>query len=143
MPMICLGGAAVQGAVWKGEHGELLRAVSGFLGKDVEKMRKSSRFWWLQGAILLSAAIGCNRNCTNGGGSCGPTANGAPPYGGTVSTSGPISSSGATMYSQSTPYPSGMTMPGGTPSSFSSGASTSYPAPNMASQMPQGLGGTR
>jgi|GEM_PF-5166044 hypothetical protein len=106
-------------------------------------MRKSSRFWWLQGAILLSAAIGCNRNCTNGGGSCGPGMNGTPPYGSAVSASGPIGSGGATLYSQSPPSYSGASaMPSG-PSSFSSSSSASYPAPNMASQMPQGLGGTR
>src|SRR5579875_2199561 len=96
----------------------------------ISKMKKSSRFWWLQGAILLSAVIGCKNS---GGGGYGPSTN-PPPYG-TVS-SGPISSSGATMYSSPTPYSSGTTMPSNS-SSFSSPSSTSYPVPNMASSMPQ------
>jgi hypothetical protein len=110
----------------------------------MSKMRKSSRFWWLHGAILLSAAIGCNKNCTNGGGSCTPGGMGGPPptYGGTVSPSGPIGGAGATMYQQSSTYPGMGAMPSGS-SSFSSGASSGGYVPNMASQMPQGLGGTR
>jgi hypothetical protein len=105
-------------------------------------MRKSSRFWWLHGAILLSAAIGCNRNCTTGGGGCGPGMAGTTPYGGTVSTGSPVSSAGGAMYSQSTPYSGASSMPSGA-SALSSGTSAGYPMPNMASSMPQGLGGTR
>jgi hypothetical protein len=112
----------------------------------MSKMKKSSRFWWLHGAILLSAAIGCNRNCTTGGGGCGPGMAGTTPYGGTVSSGGPVGSAGATMYSQSTPstpYSGASAMPGGSASSLSSGTSAGYPMPNMSSSIPQGLGGTR
>lgn len=105
-------------------------------------MRKSSRFWWLHSAILLSAAIGCNRNCTSGGAGYGPGMSGAPPYGGPVSSSGPIGGAGATMYSQSPSYSSGMGMPSSS-SSMSPQSSGGYPMPNMSSSVPQGLGGTR
>lgn len=108
-------------------------------------MRKSSRFWWLHSAVLLSAVIGC-KNC--GGGSCGgPGSSGPPPMGGTAA-GGPVGSAGATLYSQSTPpgYPSSQSYPGGSmssSSSFPSGANAGYPMPNMSSSIPQGLGGTR
>ncbi len=104
-------------------------------------MRKSSRFWWLHGAILLSAVIGC-KNCNSGGSSCAPggMSGGVPPYGAPATTGGPIGSAGGAMYSSSAPYTGGTTMPSG--SSFSSGTNSGY-VPNMASQMPQGLGGTR
>ena len=36
MPMISIGGAAVQGAVWNGEHGKLPGPFRGSHGKDVE-----------------------------------------------------------------------------------------------------------
>src|SRR5579875_3387277 len=70
MPMIWSGGAAVQGAVWNGEHGKLPGPFRGSHGKE-SNMRKSSRFWWLHGAVLLSAVIGC-KNCNSGGSSCAP-----------------------------------------------------------------------
>jgi len=104
-------------------------------------MRKSSRFWWLHGAILLSAVIGC-KNCNSGGSSCAPggMSGGVPPYGAPATAGGPVGGTGATMYSSSAPYTGGTTMPSG--SSLSSGTNSGY-VPNMASQMPQGLGGTR
>jgi hypothetical protein len=109
----------------------------------MSKMKKSSRFWWLHGAILLSAVIGC-KNCNSGGSSCAPggMSGGVPPYGAPVTSGGPVGSAGAMTYSSSAPYTGGTAMPSGS-SSFSSGTSAGYPMPNMASSMPQGLGGTR
>jgi hypothetical protein len=111
----------------------------------MSNMRKSSRFWWLHGAILLSAAIGCNRNCTNAGGSGAPAMGGPPPYAGPVSSSsGPIGSAGASLYSQGSmpSYSSGSPMSSGS-SPFTGPSGAGYPAPNMSSAMPQGLGSTR
>jgi hypothetical protein len=81
----------------------------------ISNMRKSSRLWWLHGAILLSAVIGC-KNCGGSGGSCGaPSATGSP-YG--TAMGGPTVGGGPTMYSQGS-YPSstgGMTGMTGAPS---------------------------
>lgn len=98
-------------------------------------MRKSSRLWWLHGAILVSAVIGC-KNCGSSGSCGGP---GGAPVGGTGS-GGPIMSASPGMYSQSgaTPSFSGASpMPGGT-SSFPAAGGAGYPGmPNTAS----GIGG--
>lgn len=68
-------------------------------------MKKSSRFWWLHGAILVAAIAGCKSNsCSNsspyGGGPSGP-----PP---TAGASGMTGSVGSSIYNQSS-----MGMPGG------------------------------
>ena len=68
-------------------------------------MKKSSRFWWLHGAILVAAIAGCKSNscCTNspyGGGQSGP-----PPA---VGAPGMTGSVGSSIYNQSS-----MGMPGG------------------------------
>ncbi len=93
-------------------------------------MRKSSRLWWLHGAILLSAVIGC-KNTGGGGG-------GAPAGGPTMG--GPITAGGPTMYQQgSVPSYSGAgSMPGGA-GAFPSSTSSGYPQPGMSSTTP-GLG---
>ncbi|MHB1426139.1 MAG: hypothetical protein ACYC3I_23495 [Gemmataceae bacterium] len=101
-------------------------------------MRKSSRLWWLHGVVLLSAALGCNRNCTTGGSSCGTPATGGVPY-----TGSPVMSGGATGYSQSSPsgYPGLSGMPSGAGSMSSAGAG--YGMPNMSSSMSPGLAPNR
>jgi hypothetical protein len=93
-------------------------------------MKKSSRFWWLHGAILVAAVSGCKSNsCCNsspyGGGQSGP-----PPA---VGTSGPIGSAGGTMYNQSS-----MTMPGGASAmpagqSFAPQGGSMYSGPGLSS----------
>ncbi|HTU23158.1 MAG TPA: hypothetical protein VMG10_34300 [Gemmataceae bacterium] len=96
-------------------------------------MRKSSRLWWLHGAILVSAVIGC-KNCGSSG-TCGgpggaPVATGSP-YASPTAGGGPaMYSTGATPgYSGGSPMPSG----GSFPTSTGSG----YPMPGMSS----GVGG--
>ena len=107
-------------------------------------MKKSSRFWWLHGAILLAAAVGC-KNC--GGGSCGPTQGGAPAGGPTyMNSTGPaITGAGsATMY-QSGATPSYSSMGGsvgGTPT-YTPGAGGGFPAPTTSSSVYPGMTGTR
>lgn len=94
-------------------------------------MRKSSRFWWLPGAILLSAMIGC-RNSGNYG---GPGMSG-PVYNGPAGAAGPIAGAGPTMYSGSYPGTPGMTS---TPS-YSSSPGANYAVPNASSGVGGGSG---
>jgi hypothetical protein len=111
----------------------------------MSNMKKSSRFWWLHGAILLSAAIGC-KSCP--GGSCGNSS-------GTPAT-GPYGSASGSMYSQSgAPSYGSMAgaqgMPSGT-GAFSSTPNAGYAMPNTSSSMSamspgtsgmSGMGGVR
>jgi hypothetical protein len=109
------------------------------------KMKKSSRFWWLHGAILLAAAVGCKSSSSQYG--APPTVHSGP---------GPIGSASGQMVSQTTPPGYGsvaaaqgmQNMSNAFPSSFNGGT----PAPNMSSSMStmspgmsglSGMGGVR
>jgi hypothetical protein len=96
-------------------------------------MKKSSRLWWLHGAILLSAVIGC-KNCSNScGGPGGAPATGTMPYGG----GSPIASGGPMTYSSSALGGAGTS---GAPS-FPAGQTPGYSMPNMSSGITPGTGG--
>jgi hypothetical protein len=79
-------------------------------------MKKSSRFWWLHGAILVAAVVGCksNSSCTSSpyGGGMGQGA--PPPVAGTPGLTGSASS---TIYNQSAVggYPGASSMSSGMP----------------------------
>jgi hypothetical protein len=93
-------------------------------------MKKSSRLWWLHGAILLSAAIGC-KNCGSQQG-CGPGggSGGAP-------ATGLYGSAGGQAYSQTTPGMGSMGAAQGVPSggAFSSSTNSAYAPPAMSSSV--------
>jgi hypothetical protein len=95
-------------------------------------MKKSSRFWWLHGAILLAAAVGCKNS---GGGSNGTIQGGVPAGGPTyMNSTGPaISGAGsATMYpSGATPSYSSM----GSSANYTPGAGGGFPAPTTSSSV--------
>lgn len=105
--------------------------------KRMLSMKKSSRLWWLHGAILLSAVIGC-KNCGNScGGPGGASATGTMPYGG----GSPIASGGPMTYSSSSmPYQGG-TASSGTPSFPAGGQTPGYSMPNSSSGLTPGAGG--
>jgi hypothetical protein len=100
-------------------------------------MKKSSRFWWLHGAILLSAVIGCKSANSCGNSYGGPA--GGPPV---VSGNAPIMS-GSPMTTTTT-YPpagasgmpsySGSSMQGG--QSFGPSSGGGYPSAGMSSMAP-------
>jgi len=102
-------------------------------------MRKSSRFWWLHGAILLAAAAGC-RSCKDG--TCGGPGQGAGPTGLTGSASPSLYQQGTSGYPAVSPgmssggMSSGGMSSGGMPAGQSyapSGGGASYPAPGLSS----------
>jgi hypothetical protein len=106
--------------------------------KRMLRMKKSSRLWWLHGAILLSAVIGC-KNCNN---SC-PGPGGAPVTSGPVSSYGsPTVSGGPMSYStggMAGGYQGGATTSTG--SAFPSTTNPGYTMPNVSSSMSPGAGG--
>jgi hypothetical protein len=98
-------------------------------------MRKSSRFWWLHGAILMAAVTGC-RSCKDG--TCGGPGQGAGPTGLTGSTSANMYQQGTGGYPgmSSSGMPSGAMSSGGMPagqSSYAPSGGASYPAPGLSS----------
>jgi hypothetical protein len=105
-------------------------------------MRKSSRLWWLHGAILLSAVVGC-KNCNSGGSCGGPPPSGTPPYGATT-IGGPTAGATGMTYGQGT-YPTGTSMGGVSSMSgsapFSSSSNTGFNPPATSSSIsPYGSG---
>lgn len=106
----------------------------------MSRMKKSSRFWWLHGAILLAAAVGC-KNCGSGG--CSTTQGGVPAGGPTyTNATGPaITGAGsATMY-QSGATPSYPSMGGS--ANYTPGMGGGFPAPTTSSSVYPGMTGTR
>jgi hypothetical protein len=102
-------------------------------------MRKSSRFWWLHGAILLSAVIGC-KSANSGGGY------GAPAGGPTMSGSSPMIGSGVpsggTMFpTTGTPTYTSPSTSGGQTFAPQMGSGSGYPMPTTSTSMSQGFGG--
>lgn len=91
-------------------------------------MKKSSRLWWLHGAILLAAAVGCKSANSN-------SSYGAPP----TAQSGPYGSASGMSYSQNAQPGLGSIAAAqgmqGASNAFPSAAPTGMAAPNMASSM--------
>ncbi len=104
-------------------------------------MRKSSRFLWLHGAMVLSAVIGCKSNSCCSGNNCGTPTGGSPavagvPYNGTT-----------TMYQGGTAVPYGNTsgsqsyMPPSSSMAAPPTGATSFAPPTTSTTTYPNLGG--